>query len=46
MGWKAKTTTPNINSTLGAETGKNASAEGGRGGEALQVAGEMVGQHQ
>lgn len=24
MGWKAKMTTPNINSTLGAETAKNA----------------------
>lgn len=45
MGWKAKTTTPNINSTLRAETVKNASAVGGRDGEALQVTGEIVGQH-
>lgn len=46
MGWQAKTTTPNINSILGAETAKNTSAVGGRSGEALQVAGEMDGQQQ
>lgn len=46
MGWQAKMTTPNINSTLGAETAKNTSAVGGKGGEALQVAGETDGQQQ